>query len=251
MRKLITAALLLSFSVLCGAAQSTMPPVSEAPENNYQAVVVLDPGHGGGEWGASAGSIHEKNINLKIALMVKKKLEASGKPLDVKITRTDDSYLSVQDRVGMANSSKADLFVCIHSDNLPQEKIKGYAVYRFYSPFPAQENPELVVKWDDVQKKHMAQSAKAAEVIAKYLSASLISESKNAGQSGNDTIPLDSRGVRKARSYCLNGADMPAVLIETANINNKEDASALKDDKILNSIAYHIKEGILAYLKVK
>ena len=49
----------------------------------------------------------------------------------------------------------------------------------------------------------------------------------------------------------VNGVDMPAVLIECANINNKEDAAALKDDKVINSIAYHVKEGILAYLRVK
>jgi len=251
MKKLFSVVLFIIFSVSCYAAQSTMPPVSEAPENNYQTVVVIDPGHGGGEWGASAGTMQEKNINLKIALLVKKKLETSGKHLKVVITRKDDAFLNVKDRVGIANNSKADFFVCIHSDNLPQEKIKGYAVYYFYSPFPAQGNGELVVKWDDVQKKYMGQSEKAAEAISKYLSASLIPESSNAASSGNDILPLASRGIRKTRSYCLNGADMPAVLIETANINNKEDASALKDDKVLNSIAYHIKEGILAYLRVK
>ncbi len=251
MKKTLLILLFISAVFLCYGAQSTMPPASETSENTSGITVVIDPGHGGGEWGASSGNIQEKNINLKIALLVKKKIEASGKNVNVVLTRKDDEYVKVQDRAGMANSRKADFFVCIHSDNLPQEKIKGHAVYYFYSPFPAQGQGELVVKWDDVQKKHMARSEKAAEAISKYLSAPLIPELKGAAAGANDVLPLTSRGVRKTRSYCLNGVDMPAVLIECANINNKEDAAALKDDKVINSIAYHVKEGILAYLRVK
>jgi N-acetylmuramoyl-L-alanine amidase len=245
----LAVALLSIFSFTANGAQNTAPPVADATESSESGgkTVVIDPGHGGGEWGVSANGSQEKAINMRIAELVKKKIEKADRSINVILTRSTDEYIKTQDRAGFANSKKADMFVSIHCDYLPQEKASGYKVY--YSD--SGEKPQggvIVTRWDDIQKAHEPESKKAAEIMSQYLQAALVPEPGSLTQE-NDLLALPSRGVSAAPLYTVNGIDMPAIVVEAGNLNSKQDAGMLRDDKVLMKIAYHIKEGILNYIK--
>jgi N-acetylmuramoyl-L-alanine amidase len=245
----VAAAFIAVFSFVVYGAQNTVPPVADATESSASVgkIVVIDAGHGGGEWGVSASGSQEKIINLRNAELVKKKIEKADRSINVILTRSTDEYIKTQDRAGFANSKNADMFVSIHCDYLPQEKVSGYKVY--YSD--SGEKPQgggIVTKWDDIQKAHEAESKKAADIMSQYLQAALMPEPGSLTQE-NDLLALPSRGVAAAPIYTLNGVDMPAIVVEAGNLNNKQDAGTLKDDKVLMKIAYHIKEGIMNYIK--
>ena len=103
------------------------------PEPEVLAVtrplVVIDPGHGGIDNGASApNGVHEKDIVLAYALALQELLVESGR-FDVALTREDDSFLRLEERVALARANKADLFISIHADSFAQTEIRGASVY--------------------------------------------------------------------------------------------------------------------------
>ena len=90
--------------------------------------VVIDAGHGGKDPGAkSVLGFYEKNINIAVASKVARLLSEKG--LKVKMTRSGDSFIELQERAAIANRLKADLFVSIHSDSFPKSSRRGYTMY--------------------------------------------------------------------------------------------------------------------------
>ncbi|MGI6649549.1 MAG: N-acetylmuramoyl-L-alanine amidase [Bacillota bacterium] len=100
---------------------------------DQETVVVIDPGHGGSDPGAIASSskCQEKDHNLAIALLVKEQLEQEG--LKVISTRTDDRYLSLEERSQIANRAEASVFVAIHCDSFTSPTVSGTTTF-YYAP---------------------------------------------------------------------------------------------------------------------
>jgi len=254
MKKLYKITLLIF--LISGAAHAVQQPVSvppDAEDNQHKRyVVVIDAGHGGGEWGVNVNGTYEKDLNLSLAKLVADKLQKAGNNISVLLTRSADTYLKQEERAGLANNKRADLYVSIHCD-YAQPRVDGFKIYYFYGenegPKPA---PGELTRWDDVQYKYEGPSEKLAEAMDQYLHAGLIPEDSSDTASGeNDIVPLGDRGTMGTYVEPLIGLDMPAVLIEAGNMNNKNNLIALKDIKMQNIIAYHIKEGIVNYLKGK
>ncbi len=112
-----------------GSEAVAAAPVAETVPAESRPLVVLDPGHGGVDNGASAPSgVHEKDITLAFALQLRDMLVASGK-FDVALTRDDDSYLTLNERVDLARQNKADLFISLHADTFQQADIRGASIY--------------------------------------------------------------------------------------------------------------------------
>ena len=103
-----------------------------------EKLIVIDPGHGGSDPGAISPTLkmREKEINLEVAKEAKRLLEAAG--FRVYMTRTDDSYVSLQDRAEVANQLRADLFISIHANSAPRADLKG--VETLY--YPSEQNPQ-------------------------------------------------------------------------------------------------------------
>ena len=107
-------------------ADRTLAPTAEPGD---RAVVVLDPGHGGIDAGARGrGGTLEKTVALSFAGVLAQKLEATGR-YDVFLTRTDDSYVSLGDRVAFARDHNADLFLSIHANSFLGATVRGATVY--------------------------------------------------------------------------------------------------------------------------
>jgi N-acetylmuramoyl-L-alanine amidase len=103
------------------APAETAAPPKPAAVADSRPVVVIDPGHGGIDNGTQSGAENEKNLVLGFALALRDRIEKKGK-YRVVMTRTDDTFIPLADRVRIARNQSAALFVSIHADALPRSE---------------------------------------------------------------------------------------------------------------------------------
>ncbi len=180
-------------------------------------VIVIDPGHGGRDSGATGGGIAEKNLTLPLGQAVARELEKAG--ASVVLTRDQDVYIGLADRARTANQSNADLFVSIHINSNSVAGPSG--TFTFY---------------------HSSDST--AILLAECI------QSEIAKVSG-----LPSRGTRSdyvrfpGKGYAvLRESNMPAVLVEVGYIDNVNDRQVMISDGFRDKIAKAIVKGIRVFL---
>ena len=181
-------------------------------------IVVLDPGHGGIYTGAINYGFRESDINLSVALKLRKKLARLG--ATVIMTRTSDVNLApagstldadLQARVDVAKTSGADIFVSLHVDDVPNINLVGPASY-----FPKGRSSGL----------------------ACAIQTSLV----------NEICTVDN-GVSPADFYVLVHNDVPSALIEMGYLSNPAEALCLMDNAYQDLIADGILKGIISYFQ--
>jgi N-acetylmuramoyl-L-alanine amidase len=194
-------------------AYAPLPTPKTSPKSSrgrLSGTVVIDPGHGGKDPGAtSVLGFYEKGINLSVALDVARLLEQRG--LRVKMTRTDDYYPELEERAAIANRLNADLFVSIHADSFPKSSRRGYTVY--------------------IAKAASSSSRKAARAIARSMSGT----------------GLNSFGVQTANYHVLTDTRGPAVLVEMGYLSNRREAALLRSSSFQDRLAQAIANGIIDY----
>ncbi|UVI27807.1 N-acetylmuramoyl-L-alanine amidase [Paenibacillus spongiae] len=189
-----------------------VPPTPEKPSNGTYKVVI-DAGHGGKDPGAPAvNGRHEKEFNLAVALKVKALLDKEPK-LKAYMTRANDTFIELDDRVKIANDLKADVFVSIHANRASSASVTGTETYY-----------------------NRANSKEFANVMHKHLVAA---------------TGFKDRSVRTAGFRVIKYTTMPAVLLEVGYLSNKGDTEALYNEAKQNRMAEEIVAGIKEYLKVK
>jgi N-acetylmuramoyl-L-alanine amidase len=205
------------------------------------AVVVIDPGHGGNDTGAKGPSgIQEKTVTLNLARSIADQLKTSCR---VVLTRSDDYGLDITERTAVANQSKADIFISLHTGSSFIGSISGETVY-FYQQFlgsaltaesatpQSLRDSNFPVNWDQIQAKYRITSQKLAKLIQ--------------FQFNNVRRPPDTK-IQGAPLLVLEGADMPAVAIEIGNLANPNAEKTLADTEFLAVIARAIAKGIDAF----
>jgi N-acetylmuramoyl-L-alanine amidase len=215
--------------------------------------IVLDPGHGGRDKGAiGADGVFEKDVVLDIARELGEVLsESTG--CRVILTRTDDSYVSLEERTAIANAQKADLFVSIHTNAHRDKNLRGVETYFLdlsgdneAARVAALENATSTKKVSDLEKilRDLMLNTKLNESnhLALDVQQNLIAKL----QSGYERIK--DLGVKKAPFYVLLGAEMPSVLVETAFLTNGEEAERLKDKFFQRTLVEGIASGIESYM---
>ena len=220
--------------------------------------VVLDPGHGGKDPGASDNGVMEKDINLAVGLELERALTARG--VKVVMTRNTDVYLTLQERTDVANRENADLFVSIHVNALPNKKsMAGFEIYIMALPTDKDAmNLAKVENREYVEGKGMdvANVDRRTEMLLKILGDmqqnNKISESMdfaaalyNAGLM-ND-LPM--RRIAQAPFFVLRGAGMPAVLLEIGFVTNAAESALLATQNYQQKIANAMAVGIMNYLR--
>lgn len=171
-------------------------------------IVVLDPGHGGADPGASGNGLVEKNLTLAIALNVANFLRKIG--VDVRLTRTTDVSLSLSERAAFANGIGADFFLSIHINAGGGTGFESFIYSGEVSDFT-------------VSARHVIH-----EKVAPYFSG----------------FGLTNRGEKSADFAVVRETYMAAALIECGFIDNAKDALFLKQDHFLNGLAMNIASGI-------
>ncbi len=214
--------------------------------------IVIDPGHGGKDPGAIANGLKEKDIVLKLAKKLKKKLESSL-GCEVVLTRNDDQYISLEERTAVANGNNADLFISLHVNAHPIASVHGLETYflnltndREAMRVAAFENATSELQMSDLQ-----------DVLSGIMKNSKIKESSKLAHNVHNTVisglkednqSLKDLGVKQAPFYVLIGAEMPAILVEIAFISNPDEAKKLGEDDFLRSISDQIVKGIRFYV---
>jgi N-acetylmuramoyl-L-alanine amidase len=216
--------------------------------------IVIDPGHGGHDSGAIGPSgLKEKDVVLKIAKLVKKRLE---KKFNIKVilTRERDSFLPLLSRAAIANSKKADLFISIHANASPNPSARGIETYYLnFTTDPeamrvaALENAISNKGLSDLQDlvKAILANTKLSEsrLLAEKIQEQLV---KTLSRYYPDTV---NRGVKCAPFLVLVGTRMPAVLVEVSFITNPIEEKRLKNPHYLDLIAKGIVQGIEVYIQ--
>lgn len=205
--------------------------------------VVIDAGHGGKDPGALSanGKIREKDITLKVALMVGESIEKKYPEVKVLYTRKTDVFVGLNDRAHMANKADADLFISIHVNAAQNRSAKGAETYTLgVEEARTERNLEIakrengvILLEDDHEKTYANFNPNSPEsyIIFEYMQSEFVKESIHIAQYvqenfANDANRLD-RGVRQAGFLVLNATSMPSILVELGYISNAEEAKYL------------------------
>ena len=198
---------------------------------SLKKVIVIDPGHGGHDPGASGALGFEKDVNLAAALALKSRLERSSR-YRVVLTRDDDSYVPLDRRVRVAQSAGADLFISLHSDSGPDANLRGASVYTLSDK--ASNRAVRFVKQDDWFMKASLTGDRGVQDILFDLTQRA---TKNRSAAFAQTLvtriegkaPLLRRSQRDAGFMVLLAPDVPAVLLEMGFVSNPDDEELLRD----------------------
>lgn len=225
--------------------------------------IVIDAGHGGKDAGSVDNGIKEKDINLDVALKLSELFKKKMKGVKVVLTRSDDTYLTLQQRADKANSAKGDIFISVHCNSVDmknpnRKKVNGSSTHvlglhkdqnnmavarrenaviklesdyqQKYSGFDPGSDESYII-FEMAQKKNLGQSIKLANKIQKQLN-------KTAGRKDN--------GVHQNGFWVLWATSMPAVLVELDFICNPESAAFMESKEgqagLANSIFNAVKE---------
>lgn len=212
-KKIIIEKSIIHFTVLGGLASVPAKVVNQTALSLLGLTIVVDAGHGGSDTGAIGNGLKEKDITLDVAKRLQSKLSAQG--AKVVMTRTSDTYPTLTERVEMANSIGADVFVSIHINSSTSPSASGTETY-WNRTYAAAESKEL----------------------ATYIQRELI-----------DELGTKDRGVKEANFYVIKNSKMASVLTELAFISNSNDANLLKTSTFREKAAQAIFQGISAYWK--
>jgi N-acetylmuramoyl-L-alanine amidase len=215
--------------------------------------IVLDPGHGGKDPGAMANGLEEKDIVLKLAKQLKPILEKEL-GCEVLLTRTDDTYISLEERTAIANTQNADLFLSLHINAHSSAKVRGIETY--YLNLSTNAEAMRVAARENATSTH--QMSDLQDILSDILKNSKINESSRlakqvhnsilSGLENNSFGSIRNLGVKQAPFYVLIGAQMPAILLEIAFISNEDDARNLQSPAFINTLAHQIAQGVRGYI---
>lgn len=240
---------------------TTSPPSrTQTGSSSLQGMktIVIDPGHGGLEPGASGrfGTL-EKNVALEIGLKLRAVIEQNF-PSRVVLTRDKDLNVSLENRAALANNNKADFFVSIHANSSFRKDAHGSETYflsrdatdeearklAFLENNPTEsgegitgesEDEIQMILWDMAQSAYLKQSSLLAESIQKEL---------------NLLLRTSNRGIKQAPFTVLAGVACPAVLVEVAFISNPREERSLTREGFQINVAQAIYRGLVNYIEL-
>lgn len=198
-----------------GNTGAPQPPIDTSPldnvvpaENLVGKTICLDAGHGGTDPGAPGASSWEKDLCLGMCRELRKSLEKRG--AKVIMTRSQDVFVSLEERCQIANNSRADLFISIHLNSMPHPNTASGSETYFHTPVSVR--------------------------LARALHSRLIRAVRD-----------KDGGIRNRRFYVVRNTQMPSVLLEIAYINNTSEEQLLKRPGFSTNLAESLTAGVLDY----
>ena len=230
---------------------STQPP-------DKRPVIVIDPGHGGVDNGTQAGGgdIMEKNLVLGFGLALRDRIEKSGK-YRVVMTRTDDTFIPLDERVKIARNESASLFVSIHADALPRGEgdAQGATIYTLAdkaSDAEAERLADAENKSDAIGGVNLTdEPTEVADILidlvqretrtfSNRFARTLMGEMKN-------TVRMHKHPLKSAGFRVLKAPDVPSVLVELGYVSNKGDLEHLVSENWRNKTVGSMAQAIDAF----
>ncbi|MFD2046600.1 N-acetylmuramoyl-L-alanine amidase [Ornithinibacillus salinisoli] len=215
--KIYNVTVIILFILLCSACNSEdnnqtndkITKDNNSLDSTYK--VVIDPGHGGKDVGATGASgQYEKSFTLSLSMKVKELLEQET-DMEVYMTRSDDSYISQESRYRptFANDLNADVFISIHGNTFTDSNVSGTETFYYHK-----------------------NSLSFAKIVHEHVVAA---------------TGFKNRGVKKEEFFVVKDTEMPAVLLEIGYLTNPNDESEMLNDTFQNRVASAIVEGIKEY----
>lgn len=217
--------------------------------------VIIDAGHGGKDSGALGYfDAAEKDITLSLSLALKEQLNADYPKLKVYLTRSNDKFLRLEKRSDVANKhnegNKFGIFVSIHCNSTLSPRVKGFEIYYLA------QNPDNVKMRQLMLRENLRyeRSSYIRRLTSQLMNAQIQRESKTlarqvfSGLSNRLDGMIKSRKVKKADFAVLRGSLMPAILIETGYLTNRDDLKKLKSVEFRKAFAAGVSRGIGSFL---
>lgn len=228
--------------------------------NNDKFTLVIDPGHGGKDAGALGAKSKEKNINLNVALAFGRYVERNCPDVKVIYTRKTDVFIPLNERANIANRNKADLFISVHTNALPNGKVaRGFEVYtlgmhraadnlevakrensailvendykQHYEDFDPNSSESYII-FEFMQDKNMAKSVELAKMIQR---------------DACETAQRVNKGVHQAGFLVLRATSMPSCLIELGFITTQDEENYLNSAAGIDALGKGIYKAFLRY----
>ena len=234
-------------------ASITAPPRRAPGEGPLR--VVLDPGHGGIDPGAERDGLSEKGLMLMFARELSESLLRSGQ-FEVVLTRSDDSFVSLERRVEIAHQVEADVFVSLHADALAEGRALGATVH-LLSKSASDEGTALLAErherdellsgvdlsgqGDEVASILMDLARTETQPRAERLAKALVGGISDKG------LELNSRPIRSGSFSVLKAADIPSVLIEVGFMSSPRDLANLRNPNWRARMALALRDGLLRW----
>jgi N-acetylmuramoyl-L-alanine amidase len=196
------------------------------------AVVVLDPGHGGQDSGATCGGVLEKDLTLDVARRIDRLLNSEG--IATLMTRVGDTYVSLADRAAFANRVRKCIFVSIHFNEDNKPVASGVETYYAGHQITA---GSFLASWLPFLWRPLSDSPNPeSQNLAGFIQEALVARTRSAD-----------RGTQARQFFVIANVTSPAVLIEGGFLTNKEDISKLASEDYRDQIAAAVADGILRY----
>jgi N-acetylmuramoyl-L-alanine amidase len=196
--------------------------------------IVIDPGHGGNDDGAKANGLIEKELTLDVAKRLDKILRVYNFP--TVLTRSDDKYVALSDRVAAGNKIDDSLFVSIHFNQSRSGAVGGVETFYADRKVP----PEQEWTWIGFFDKPVAPPADNGETLAGFIQASLVMKMESSN-----------RGLKTKMLYVVRHTRAPAVLVEGGFLSNPLEAQLLKNADYKDRLAAAVAEGIVSYQRTR
>ncbi len=241
-----------------------IPAKAYAKDAAEEFVVIIDPGHGGKDYGALGAISREKDINLAVAKLLGEKIEQEMSDTRIVFTRKDDRFLTLKERANIANKANGDLFISIHTNSIAKKAknrktIAGASTYTLglhrsaenlevakrensvmvlepdysttYSGFDPNSTESYII-FELSQNKHMEQSIQFAQEVQKEFAS---------------TAGRKDKGVKQAGFWVLMATSMPAVLVELDFICNPTQEKFLASEDGQEKLATALFNALNSY----
>jgi len=251
----------LSFDIISDEKNIEIKKKNSKKNYNLRKTIIIDPGHGGKDPGTSFPKVvSEKDIVLRFARILKKHLSRNNN-YRIFLTREDDRFVSLSDRVNFAKSKNADLFISIHADASSSSSTKGFSVYtlsdkgldkeaeklaaiensyamansRYNSNYLRNaRNPSDFVNYQRKLKNNRFKSTKFASTLTSRV---------------KSKTPLLNNPLRSAGFAVLKSDEFPSVLVELGFVTNEFDRKNLRSGNWLQTISSQFVSAINEYFK--
>jgi N-acetylmuramoyl-L-alanine amidase len=217
--------------------------------------IVIDAGHGGHDTGTIGPTgLMEKDLCLDVALRLGKIIQQRLPGADIVYTRSDDTFIPLEERTNIANQAKADLFISIHANSSQDHAARGVETY-YLNLKGSAEAMEVAARENASSDQGVHELEDLVKKIARN---EKIDESKEFAEDIQDSLAkrvlkvgktVKNRGVRKAPFVVLIGADMPSILTEISFLSNPADEQLLKKPEYRQRVAEGLYQGVASYLE--
>ncbi len=225
-------------------------------------VIVIDPGHGGKDPGAlGPNGLKEKDVILSIGLAMRDELKKS-KNLKVYMTRSNDTFIPLRERTKFANDKNADLFISIHANSIGGNKkrrslVKGYKIYFLSQAKNEDDKLTAMIENSVIELEEEKDKGDYLQnILIDMANNEFLKESQDLSiliaKSFDGSVKKVKKlhtGVGQANFWVLNGAYMPAVLVEACFISNPIEAKLLSTKSFRKSVGIAIAKAVIEFKK--